>query len=64
MLVGLVALIATAAVHAGTLALGDYMRRKRRWRWWLAPIVGFVAIIAVAIVLFVVLGIYHLPEIR
>ena len=63
-LFGLVALIATAAVHAGTLALGDYMRRKRRWRWWLAPIVGFVAIIAVAIVLFVVLGIYHLPEIR
>jgi hypothetical protein len=63
-LFGLVALIATAAVHASTLALGDYMRRKRRWRWWLAPIVGFVAVIAVAIVLFVVLGIYHSPEIR
>jgi patatin-related protein len=59
-LLGLVALIVTAAVDASTLALGDYIRGKRRWRWWLASVVGFVVLTAAAIVLLVVLGAYHL----
>jgi patatin-related protein len=59
-LFGVVALIATAAVHAGTQALGAYIRRRRRWRWWLAPIAGIVVLTTVAIILLTVLGAYHL----
>ena len=44
----------TALVHIGTLGLGDYMRRRKRW--WGVPFV----VLLLFILLLAALGVYHL----
>jgi hypothetical protein len=51
---GLTAFGITALVHIGTLGLGDYMRRRKRW--WGVPFV----VLLLVILLLAALGVYHL----